>query len=94
MRLLIPLALVLFGAVTGLICRSFVKWLTKRRRGGSPRVAALAAGGGAIAGLWVRDVLDVTDGDPLGASLLAALAGAALVGTLVSLASPGRRRRR
>ena len=93
MRLLLPLALVLFGAVTGLAVRALVRRLTRRRRGGAAGPVALAAGGGAIAGLWVRDLLDLNALGPDLGTLVAAFAGSALAGLAVSLASRSRRRR-
>lgn len=93
MRLLLPLALILIGAVTGLAVRALVRRLLGRRRGGTPGPAALAAGGGALAGLWVRDVLDVNALGPEAGALVAALAGSAVAALAVCLLAPVRRRR-
>ena len=87
MRLLLPLALVLFGALTGLVVRALVRRVTGGRRGGAALPVALAAGGGAIAGLWVRDALDANALGPELGTLAAALAGSALAGLALSLAS-------
>lgn len=93
MRLLLPLALVLIGAGTGLAVRALVRRLLGRRRGGRAGPVALASGGGAIAGLFTRDVLDLNALGPEAGALVAALAGAAVAGLAVSLLSSPRRRR-
>ena len=93
MRLLLPLALVLIGALTGLAMRALVRRLTGRRRGGPAGPIALASGGGAIAGLFVRDLLDLNALGPDLGTLAAALAGSALTGLALSLAWRRRRRR-
>ena len=93
MRLLLPLALVLVGALTGLAVRALVRAVLGRRRGGRAWPVALGGGGGAIAGLFVRDALDLNALGPEAGALAAAVAGAATVALAIALSARVRRRR-
>lgn len=93
MRLLLPFALVLIGAVTGLGVRALVRATLGRRRGGRAGVVALGAGAGAIAGIWVRDALDLNALGPELGTLVAVVAGAVGVALPVALLANPRRRR-
>ena len=85
MRLLLPLALVLVGALTGLAVRALVRAVLGRRRGGRAWPVALGGGGGAIAGLFVRDALDLNALGPEAGTLAAAVVGAAVAAFSVCL---------
>ncbi len=79
MKLLIPYAFVLIGVVIGIIT---TKAFNNPLRLAPNIIAGIA---GSFAGLWVRDVLDVTLGGNLSGALIAVTLGAIITTVALNL---------
>lgn len=80
MRLIIPIFIIVLGALTGAV----VGWLFQKTATGL-KLSVAAGGIGAFVGLLVRGALDVTTGSSQGDALLAILLGAVVFSVLSNI---------
>ncbi len=84
MRMIFPAMLVLLGGLCGLVINKLVSD-SKLPQPASALIGVI----GAFAGLLIRDIADITLGNDLIATVIAALLGAAVLSLIANLVSRG-----